>query len=494
VFFPSQIEAIGHVRLGSNDPSVSLVGDVSRLQKNEPCDIHGKLPDGRHLSLLECITIGARVFHGEQKRTVETSFYPHLAVLGSKAISSTDAKIKKISYQCGRAHRFCLAPATFGTLHPSPEAFDLLIDSDHERVREELADSDWEPKRRAKDLGQQPIVAFFDGNHEIAQVKIPTGQLSIWNCVTCRSASAKGVQIDNTVFHTIEFDQPQDLGTALSELKHLHQFYELNLGGWQKYKKIQLILEGMDELNSLPLRLHWNMCNRKDDTRRQDVHPGDIPVWASTERQQFQIVIANWMAASKEMASARFRLFSGVWSNGYTYDRLIGAANMYDLLPETKVPNEGRLNSELSDAVRKARAAFKPLARSPARDSVLSALGRIGKPSLRAKILHRAEVVNRAMELRFENLDVVCHHAVLCRNHLVHGSEPSFNYAENPTCYIFLIDTLEFIFAAADLIECGWDPQDYLMRRPSVSHFFGRFLQEYEPNMARLNKVTGMPY
>jgi hypothetical protein len=489
LFFPSEIQGTGHVKLGNNNARVSLVGDLYGFLNEDSFDIHGRLSDGRQLSLIDCIRTGSTEFHGDEQRSVETNVYPHFAVVGKETISSNDAKIKKLTYQCEQAHLFCAYADTFGIMNPSSEALNTLMDADHERLEKSLTDHDVKPKRRKKALGEDPPIAFFDGNYEIAEVKTPHGKISVWNGISYRPGGAKGVKIKNTVLNTIEFHEPQELRKAVHDLQSIHQFYELLLGCRQRYKKIQLTLEGMDEAQCPPIRLLWNRCNRRVNKRHRDVHPTDIPILASIERELFESVLKNWMSTSPSMEASRFRLFNGLLSNTYSYDRIVGAANMYDLLPGERVPTRDELSPELSGAVDSARGAFKDLEQSSARDSVLSSLGRIGKPSLKSKLLYRADIVNKAMAIRFQKLNLVCHHAVLCRNHYVHGSEPGFNYDENFSCFAFLTDTLEFIFAASDLIDCGWNSQEYISRHGTMSHFISHYIINYELNLKELEKA-----
>jgi hypothetical protein len=63
-----------------------------------------------------------------------------------------------------------------------------------------------------------------------------------------------------------------------------------------------------------------------------------------------------------------------------------------------------------------------------ARLSILSDLARVKKSKLKHKIRHRAQFVSSALGARFDELTLVTDEAVDCRNHYVHGSEPSFDY------------------------------------------------------------------
>jgi hypothetical protein len=128
-------------------------------------------------------------------------------------------KITKLTYECEKAHLFCEYANTFQTLHPSSEALDALIDEEHERDKEILAKQDLKPQRRTEALGRSPLVAFFDGNYEIAAVDIPSGKLMIRNCPSYGMGSAKGVGIENSIFHTIEFHEPQVLRKAMHDLR-----------------------------------------------------------------------------------------------------------------------------------------------------------------------------------------------------------------------------------------------------------------------------------
>ena len=94
-------------------------------------------------------------------------------------------------------------------------------------------------------------------------------------------------------------------------------------------------------------------------------------------------MLGRWLAVDHDRADARVQ-FSDGFSNGNQYDvrRLVSSANMFDILPASAVPNDVELSDELQKAKAEARRIFKDLPRSAERDSVLGALGRLGKASL----------------------------------------------------------------------------------------------------------------
>ena len=167
---------------------------------------------------------------------------------------------------------------------------------------------------------------------------------------------------------------------------------------------------------------------------------------------------------------------------------------MFDILPASAVPADVTLPPELLDARVRGRELFRALPDTPERNSVLNALGRIGKSNLKGKIRHRAEPILHALGDRFEDLLSVVDEAVDCRNHYVHGNSPSYDYASNFfETVAFFTDTLEFVFGASDLMQSGWDIRAWSLRGTSRSHCFGAYCDSYKERLAKLQALRGNP-
>lgn len=65
--------------------------------------------------------------------------------------------------------------------------------------------------------------------------------------------------------------------------------------------------------------------------------------------------------------------------------------------------------------------------------------------------------------------------AVNLRNRYVHGSTTRHDYSKDPDLEIFLTDTLEFVFAASDLVDAGWNICDWVKCGPHMHHPFGSY-------------------
>jgi len=173
----------------------------------------------------------------------------------------------------------------------------------------------------------------------------------------------------------------------------------------------------------------------------------------------------------------------------YDIDRLIASANMFDILPSSAVPTDVSLTDDFKAAIDSSRKSFKALPVSLERDGVLGALGRAAKSSLKHKIRHRAQFVTSVLGTCFDELTLATDEAVNCRNHYVHGSDPSFDYERNFNTVAFFMATLEFVFAASDLIEAGWDIKAWSANPTGMAHPFGAYRVGYLPQLASLKAL-----
>jgi hypothetical protein len=73
---------------------------------------------------------------------------------------------------------------------------------------------------------------------------------------------------------------------------------------------------------------------------------------------------------------------------------------------------------------------------------------------------------------------------------LVHGSSDDIDYSRLEHLVPFLTDALEFIFAASDFIESGWDARRWNSELHGSGHSFARFRDQYNMALAELRRAT----
>ena len=162
---------------------------------------------------------------------------------------------------------------------------------------------------------------------------------------------------------------------------------------------------------------------------------------------------------------------------------------MFDILPSEAIPESVAVADGMQSAVAEARRSFRKLPRTPERDSVLNTLGRVGKPNLKRKVRFRAKVILDELGGGFDGLCEVTDEAVNCRNHYVHGTDSPIDYNRELGTRFFLTDTLEFVFAASDLVEAGWDIGKWIRERPGQFHPFGMYRLGYQENRKKLESL-----
>jgi hypothetical protein len=226
--------------------------------------------------------------------------------------------------------------------------------------------------------------------------------------------------------------------------------------------------------------------------KSEQTQPGDVLINGGIDPAAFSTVLASWLSRQADWKNARFRFIQSFREgNNYTADRLVAAANLFDIIPPNSVGQRPKISPEFAKATSDAKKLFKALPHDQERESILNALGRIGQHNLRSKVRHRAKLITDKLGAKFKELDTVIVAAIAARNYFVHGS-PGGLSPQN--CYefsVFFTDTLEFIFAASDLVEAGWDIEKWISRGTTMSHPFGRYRVNYEANLADLKSKIG---
>ncbi|MBM5575174.1 HEPN domain-containing protein [Deefgea sp. CFH1-16] len=300
------------------------------------------------------------------------------------------------------------------------------------------------------------------------------------------------IHFNNKIFVTIAFNEKVAIDTAIQSVNTLLRFLEIIAGRPQSVQSLAFMMASTTTNLPNSLSVYWSMFppSEADATERKP-HPTDLPIQAAQTPEYFANVLTNWLAKNQEWQDARFRFSNGfAQQHNFTIDRLVGAANMFDILPASAVPADLPLSEELEKAKNSTRTLFRSLSQSPEKDSVLGALGRLGKASLKRKIRSRAQLILDQVPANFPELVMVIDEAVNCRNYFVHGSDTKkMNYSDEFNQVVFFTEVLEFIFAASDLIECGWDIRTWSKQRSTLSHPFGRFRVNYELQLQDLKRA-----
>lgn len=469
------------------------MGDgFSRFPFSGYVDIKGSLTDGRKASLLNCVFQSRKEHFSHGDRQYETILRPNYVVVGDEFITSEQSVIEGICYHFENITSLVGGRNTFMSVDACPDDIRELLKRDHSKHTEIARKYGWPTYPFEPEIGEHPSLLYYSGRWEVIAAQSKVGVVSLTNRTTRGAGTAAGIGIDNEVTVNIKFSDAKTPSEALRELHTLHSLLELCLGSRQRFQWNELNLTQRDEKHpeiGKTARLYWSLGSAR--VEHQD-RPYQMDVLLSPERRpgEFKKVVSSWMDSMETMGDPRERLATAFFGR-YGVDRIVGAANMFDLLPETHAPKKREIDTELREAVAASRQIFATLSDSSARQSMLSALGRVGTASLRDKVYHRADKILAVAPEMFPSLHLPCRQAVLARNHYVHGGKASFDYQKESADFVFLTNTLEFVFAASDLIEMGWDLMAWIEEGSTMTHQFGRYAVNFLENVERLKVLVG---
>ncbi len=481
-------ELQGELRLAGEETQLSL-HDTEEIQTNSILDncITGTLHDRTRVTLMKCVTINrsnSGSVNGE--RYYSAKLFPHFVVEGHQHIAPNDGIIRELSFMIEDATALFYDFDAFGTFLDAAPYIDQLVTAQAKKANRTIL------------TGPQPIISYFTGKHDIIEIDTVLGKFRAKHNPLFGLGDLggpRGVRINNIISVSLETENRIAFNEAMNRAFKLLRFLEVIIGRPQKVQDLVVFVG--DGERPEPLRVHMSYSPALTANSTQDSlspQPADLLLDPINRSEEFARVMSGWLENDEARMAARSRFYrSFAHQRSYSVERLIGAANVFDLLPTGAVPKDVDLPDDLQEAKQNCRIIFEALPESYERDSILNALGRIGKASLKHKTRHRARYIIDAMGDRFPDLALVLDEAINCRNHYVHGSSSKIDYSRNFDVVIFFTDTLEFVFGAAELIEAGWDIRTFIERGTTMTHPFGTYRVNYSENLRQLKLLLRKP-
>jgi hypothetical protein len=339
-------------------------------------------------------------------------------------------------------------------------------------------------------IGPEPKIVYFAGQRNIVEVDTSLGHVHVQHNPSWCLPDPRGIRIDNFISIALEMSEPVRFDEAIRRTLRLLRFLEIIIGRPQNLQTLFVHVEGPDVER---LRVHWSHRPTREEESGEgpsSPQPADMLLMPIEDRDEFCRVLQFWLKNDEERQDARGRFHTSfAMQRTYTVERLVASANIFDILPKSAVPQDLDLNEDLRQAKANCEKVFKNLPDSYERSSVLSALGRLGKASLKHKTRHRGRIVMEALGGRPAELLLVLDAAVDCRNHYVHGTSSRIDYSKNFDLVIFFTNTLEFVFGASELVEAGWGIGRFAARGSTMTHPYGSYLVGYKRNLEALKSL-----
>ncbi|NHQ88447.1 hypothetical protein HA050_20305 [Iodobacter sp. HSC-16F04] len=458
------------LKLHSDQPLDSLTGSDKHIE--------GMAYSGEYLTLIDCLCSSTgHFFWKNEASNYHADIFPHYVAIGRTHLIANQANIKTIEFTTTDLSTIFYDFDAFGKVIDAKSIIDIVLKD----IR----------THRPVESGDMPIVSYFTGKTCIAEISTMIGKISVRHRPSYSMGGPSGFNIKNSMLISIEPENPITFDEAIIKMNDIASFLSILAGRAQGINDIQVFtIEATKEYPqavSIYPSYRWK-CSDKNAVDKPN--PRDVPLNAITHPAEFSNVLTHWISRQSTWRLARSRSLNCLREgNKYGPDRLVAAANMFDILPIDATPTSNELSSEIVEARDQCKKIFRAIPDGVDRSSVLGALGRLGKPSLPKKVAHRVDIVHSKLGCHFQNLDEVAAIAVKCRNYFVHGSkEIEFDKIEH--LLPFLTDALEFIFTASDLIESGWETQIWSNGQHGMRHTFGRFKVEYGSSSSELLSLT----
>lgn len=468
---------------------ISLCGEKTSLYLRDECyfnvnvllhnDLHGSLHNLKEISLIDCIGPPEPGRSGGPNGLCYFSnIFPHYVLTGPVHLQSGEHRIVNTCFTIDDATSLFYDFDTFGTIFDAHEDIQKLISSKS-------------PEKNIE-IGENPIIGYYTGKEMIFYSHTLIGTVYAKHSPSFSFGGPGGVKIHNEIFVNMDFDQPICLQECLNRTYTVCQFLEVLAGRPQRIHRWNIRLDGISGEDSV-LEVYSTM--QKDYLRGENdtnVQPLDVPLDGAKNPERFSKVLENWLERKDSWRDARGRYINCLKKgNLYDADRIIAAANMFDILPDSAVAANVTISNELADAIKQCRFIMKSLPYGAERDGALNVLGRIGKNNLKQKVRYRAQVLMRYICYFFPDLYIVTDAAVECRNYYVHGpsSKNTIDYSVHVETLAFLTDTLEFVFCASDLVEAGWDIRGYIAKPTTMSHPLGAYRVKYRDEVEKLKEL-----
>ena len=466
-------------RGGLLDSNVVSIADDEIVQIPDGGSLHGISVAGR-VSLLDCVSGGVLgstswgdfvIHHGDVSFRYALFGMRHVAA-DEKCIRGIEFTLEGVESSVFMQDKF----ERFGCLHdPDDEILDAI-----ERRRPDYLKGDF--------VKGKAMVSYFTGDWDyLPRFKTVLGTVRVGRSI---QADMLGRTMEDTPRISIDFDDdPTTLEGAWEKMRDARQFFAWMMGYAPAWKDVMVFTS---ELNEDGFRVdrdgHLEVFgpNEWKEVPENARRCGTL-INASGNPEHFVEVMGTWLERNddpkRKRANARFFGCLGGISGRVMEDGIVSAANTFELLPAEDKPQAKPLAKDvfdiLKDATDKVKDAMTPGDR---REDVLNSLGKVrANKRLRDIVEHRAAVVlNYFGRDKLENLQGMIRLAVQCRNYYTHGGDETnavaVDFGDIDVVY-FLTETLEFIYGASELLECGWDAATSLA---DEFHPIGGYVRSYD--------------
>jgi ApeA N-terminal domain 1 len=459
----------GLVTLKGGESKLELYSDKPiHVARHKMRTISGVARTGEKITI--CDAIGGEI--GGTQTYYETtrhfiSFFPHFVAIGPRHLDMDKTVISDITFTTDGAISLFYDHGAFST-------------GQVRNIRKLMPAWTKKDRREVK----QGVVFYYADRGPIFSVKTKDVEFEAFNGVSYRSPSPRGINLTNEVRIRLAFNRPLKLEEAIKAIFEFRGFCEILSQSKHCIHNIVVTHRNAHERES-PIRIYPSH-EETDSGTETDFR--DNLVSGGLDKNEFEKVLAGWLHQQKSHRDARLRVVLGIREGrSYTVDRLVGAANAFDLLPDSTF-KKPVLPKMVLETLSKLSVEANKLTQ-PYRNQVLGNLHRFKGLTLRQKIEGRYRSLPLSLRKRLPEMPLLIDHCVRTRNYFVHGAKPKLSVDATRDLMFLFTDTLEFIFVMAELTDCGWSFDRWIKRLGGTARF-KEYIRSYGDAIKEVKKAV----
>ena len=388
--------------------------------------VSGTLDDRQPVSLIRPIHIGSERRHTKHGFSRSIRLFPHYVVVGSDSVTETADFVSTVSFGVTDGPTLFADPTAFGMVFDRKDLLTGILEADNKIAPPETCGIS--------------TIAYYTGKRDLFSAHTAIGEIIAQHCVGWNWDVSKGASIDNRPRITVKFNGPTSVLEVSRAVNAVVRFLEVVVG----------YVQNVHDMHALgPSRSEPEGVHLYDNTRTPHEIVRDAAARVSFDdlldpvrnRASFESVLTHWLDREETWGEARWRVLSS-WSypGRYTEDRLIRAANAFDLIPRSVT----------------------------------------GRQKLRHKVAERAQTFSDQIDDGLGGIATILDWAIDLRNIYVHGPSRKPNDRVLKRFVPFLTNTLEFTFVVSDLVDSGWSLREWYGGGKSDAHPFSRYIRNYQ--------------
>lgn len=477
----------GNLKIHDEQTLLTLKSKVAIPSVTELNFVTGTGFDHKIISCLECIAAGYQNNTYNGGTEFSTSIFPHYIAIGDASLNTYEPTITDIHFTTNDLPTIFNDHSAFGHVFSTNSVLTNILTQDHDDLEEKHKLG---YNLRLPEISDHPHIFYYTGNITFFECTTDIGSLTVNHSPSISIDGKTGIRCANKITASLHFDEPVNFNVAISRMSTFERFLSIIAGRSQRTSEIKIRKTGLPVNSFLEIFCSYNTSISTHPL--QNSH--DIPLNPISRPEEFSSVLKNWLSREHDWGTGRMLFLNGLNKGGsYDTDRLVSAANVYDILPSSATVTDSIIPDDQETARSECLKILKALPPTEDRAAAIGVLKRWGRANLRSKVLYRSKIVQKHISQVPSGIDEILVLAIKTRNYFVHGSN-DYNYEKYEDFLPLFTDALEFIFSTSDLIECGWDPTTWLKSGPSFGHNYSSFLKRLDKNIKKLNMIKNQPH